>query len=83
MSAVGAVENYMKTFKPEKDDTAETYAHRMFDMQIEIYSSHAGFDLDAGYGGLSWRKLDKKTKESWLDTAKKQAKKFGIKLADA
>lgn len=83
MSATQAVKDYMETFKPEEGDTAEIYAHKMFDMQTEIYSAHAGFDLDAGYNGLSWDRLSKENKAAWLKTAEKQAKKFGIKLANA
>lgn len=62
--AVATVRSELRRIKPNKDDTVESFAEKLFHWQMEIYSAHAGTDLDAAFP------YDKKTREGWFETAR-------------
>jgi hypothetical protein len=70
MSATQAVKECLATMKPEPGVSVERFAQQMYDMQWEIYSAHAGRDLQEEID--LWRNLDKETKDEWIAAAKRK-----------
>lgn len=69
MSAVETVAENMKALVPEQDEDREDFARRMFYLQMEIYSAHAGTTLYRD-GDFEW--LPVKVRKSWLAKADKK-----------
>ncbi len=74
MSAVETVRKNMKQLIPEPGESRDDLAQRMFYLQMEIYSAHAGRDL---YEVGDYKSLSYKVKKSWLKLADRKLKSGG------
>lgn len=69
MSAVEAVDKFMRELVVEDGVTAEELAPRMFYWQMEIYSAHAGGDL---YKDGDFEELSAEDRAGWVAIAQKK-----------
>ena len=69
MSATKDVEYQWSKIRPHKDESDEQLARRLFAVQMEVYSANAGRDLVDD--SLNFDALDEKTKQQWLESARK------------
>ena len=72
MSATAAARDYLASIKVCPTDDRESIAEMLFHIQMEVYSAHAGRDLDFDY-----EMLDDTTKEAWLRQADKKLAEAG------
>ena len=64
MSAVEALKYALERIKPTHGESREVLARRLFNIQMEVYSSHAGRDLDGEFNFLT-----EKQQNSWFKLA--------------
>lgn len=65
VSAVAASNYAQSQQAPFKDETVEEFAERLFNVQVEVYSAHAGSDLP-----LSWSNVSTADKQAWYKAAR-------------
>ncbi len=66
------LKNMRETIKPMEDETLEGLAARLFYMQMEVYSAHAGHDIYKDFD-----RLDDATRQGWLAAARRKMGSVG------
>ncbi len=74
MSAVADVKYQLSQMRREPGESDESFAEKLFSMQIEVYSANAGRDLDTENGFLD---LSEEDRANWITYAKNHAQKNG------
>lgn len=74
-SATDTVSKVCGRMTPGKGESAEDFAMRLYDMQMEIYSAYSMSDLWTPFAGLST-----KIQKQWVASAKKQMAEHRAKV---
>lgn len=80
MSATDDVKYQQSLMRRKVGESDESFARRLFAMQVEVYSANAGTDLDQdreGQPGLRFDTLDAETRSGWIESAKRHTQTHG------